>query len=212
MLSVRTTRDWANPKNGVIPLTLSRHPSTFLENHAVCVIGFDDSTQLFKFRNSWGPSWGDNGHGYLPFSYMRYYMSEAWAFVPAWLEPPRPHPGFNAVDIHQSNSPSGHPLVQTSTYDPAGHRTAWCFAILRDGRVEVEDLFVRGPNAADSTIKLGEGLISLRNQSGLPIRIWISHCDADEAINYNPHIFDIIDGLEFTRRPSRERWASAFAE
>lgn len=30
--------------------------------HALCVVGYDDSKEAFKVRNSWGASWGDNGY------------------------------------------------------------------------------------------------------------------------------------------------------
>lgn len=47
--------------------------------HALCVVGYDDDTQLFKFKNSWGPDWGDEGYGYLPYQYMNLDFSEAWS-------------------------------------------------------------------------------------------------------------------------------------
>ena len=34
----------------------------WLGGHAVCVIGYDDSTRMFKMRNSWGTSWGKSGN------------------------------------------------------------------------------------------------------------------------------------------------------
>jgi Papain family cysteine protease len=37
--------------------------------HAVLVVGYDSVKKLFKFRNSWGESWGDKGYGYLPYDY-----------------------------------------------------------------------------------------------------------------------------------------------
>lgn len=38
--------------------------------HAVLGVGYDDGKQLLKFRNSWGPSWGEQGYGYLPYAYF----------------------------------------------------------------------------------------------------------------------------------------------
>lgn len=55
-------------KNGVVPM-----PSTqekVLGGHAILAVGFDDKTQRFKFRNSWGTTWGDKGYGYLPYAYL----------------------------------------------------------------------------------------------------------------------------------------------
>ena len=38
--------------------------------HAVLFVGYDDSKSVFKFKNSWGQSWGENGYGFLPYSYV----------------------------------------------------------------------------------------------------------------------------------------------
>ena len=37
-------------------------------NHFVALIGYDDNTQRFKFVNSWGDQWGENGYGYVSYS------------------------------------------------------------------------------------------------------------------------------------------------
>lgn len=37
--------------------------------HAVLAVGYDDQTAMVCFQNSWGASWGDNGFGYLPYSF-----------------------------------------------------------------------------------------------------------------------------------------------
>ncbi len=38
--------------------------------HAVLCTGYDNATSLFKFRNSWGTTEGDNGYFYIPYSYV----------------------------------------------------------------------------------------------------------------------------------------------
>jgi C1A family cysteine protease len=38
--------------------------------HAVLCVGYDNSTGLFKIRNSWGPDAGDNGYFYMHYSYV----------------------------------------------------------------------------------------------------------------------------------------------
>lgn len=53
---------------GNIPLPSTG--STIIGGHAVCFVGYDDSKQVFKFKNSWGSSWGDKGYGYLPYKYL----------------------------------------------------------------------------------------------------------------------------------------------
>ena len=39
----------------------------FGENHAVCIIGWNDDTQRFTILNSWGEEWGDKGIGCVPY-------------------------------------------------------------------------------------------------------------------------------------------------
>lgn len=55
-------------KTGVVPM-----PSTsekVLGGHAILAVGYDDSTRLFKFRNSWGTGWGKDGYGFIPYAYL----------------------------------------------------------------------------------------------------------------------------------------------
>lgn len=48
--------------------------------HAVMLVGYDDKKKLFKFLNSWGSKWGDNGYGYIPYDYLlnQSYSSDYW--------------------------------------------------------------------------------------------------------------------------------------
>ncbi|MBX3456888.1 MAG: C1 family peptidase [Candidatus Paracaedibacteraceae bacterium] len=41
-----------------------------LGGHALMFTGYDDETKEFKFANSWGKKWGDNGYGYLKYDYV----------------------------------------------------------------------------------------------------------------------------------------------
>ena len=38
-----------------------------LGGHAVCLVGYNDTTQRFIARNSWGTGWGDRGYFYMPY-------------------------------------------------------------------------------------------------------------------------------------------------
>jgi C1A family cysteine protease len=55
-------------RTGVAPM-----PSTgeqVLGGHAVLAVGYDDSSQRFLVRNSWGDSWGMGGYFTLPYAYL----------------------------------------------------------------------------------------------------------------------------------------------
>ena len=51
-----------------------------LGGHAVLAVGYDDATQRFIVRNSWGDGWGDHGHFTLPYQYLtdRGLSSDFW--------------------------------------------------------------------------------------------------------------------------------------
>lgn len=53
---------------GKIPMPSDRERS--IGGHALMFTGYDDETQEFKFANSWGKKWGDNGFGYLKYDYV----------------------------------------------------------------------------------------------------------------------------------------------
>lgn len=38
--------------------------------HAVLAVGYDDKSQRFTVRNSWGSAWGTNGYFTMPYAYM----------------------------------------------------------------------------------------------------------------------------------------------
>src|SRR6266550_3941192 len=41
-----------------------------LGGHAVLAVGYDDATQRFIVRNSWGKSWGNKGYCTMPYGYL----------------------------------------------------------------------------------------------------------------------------------------------
>lgn len=41
-----------------------------LGGHAVLAVGYDDSKQAFKIKNSWGKSWKEGGYFWMPYSFI----------------------------------------------------------------------------------------------------------------------------------------------
>jgi len=48
--------------------------------HAVLAVGYDDASQTFLVRNSWGADWGQNGYFTMPYAYLttRGLSSDFW--------------------------------------------------------------------------------------------------------------------------------------
>lgn len=55
-------------KTGVLDMPLPSED--VVGGHAVLAVGYDDKTQCFMVRNSWGTSWGKRGYYTMPYSYL----------------------------------------------------------------------------------------------------------------------------------------------
>lgn len=54
---------------GVVPMpNITKEKS--LGGHCMCIVGYNDTTQMFTCANSWGTSWGDKGYCYIPYNYL----------------------------------------------------------------------------------------------------------------------------------------------
>jgi len=51
-------------------LYLPKKNESFLGGHAVMAVGYSMKTKRVIVRNSWGPSWGKNGHFTMPIDYL----------------------------------------------------------------------------------------------------------------------------------------------
>ena len=65
-------------KNGMVPMPSGGEQ--VVGGFAICIVGYDDSKRLLKFKNDWGPTWGEHGYGYLKYDYVNKNLFEG-----AWL-------------------------------------------------------------------------------------------------------------------------------
>ena len=75
-----------NAVKGVIPEP--KLNEQVIGGHAVLIVGYNDITKQFKFKNSWGSSWGANGYGFLPYSYyLNGDMTDIWTIYNGLVGP-----------------------------------------------------------------------------------------------------------------------------
>ncbi len=55
-------------QSGNVPMPASTEAQ--LGGHAVLAVGYDDTSQTFLVRNSWGPAWGMSGYFTMPYAYL----------------------------------------------------------------------------------------------------------------------------------------------
>ena len=56
-------------KTGIVPIP-NVNTEKLLGGHAVVCVGYNDNTQQWIMRNSWGSFWGVKGYFYLPYAYL----------------------------------------------------------------------------------------------------------------------------------------------
>jgi C1A family cysteine protease len=62
--------NWGDQETASTIVPMPTGDDSMIGGHAVLCVGYDNATQLFKFRNSWGNTVGENGYFYMPYSYM----------------------------------------------------------------------------------------------------------------------------------------------
>jgi C1A family cysteine protease len=86
--SVYSSMPGVEDETGDIPFP---GPDDRLEGgHAVVAVGYDDTKKIgpdrgaLLIRNSWGTEWGENGYGYLPYSYvLKGVAVDFWSLITA---------------------------------------------------------------------------------------------------------------------------------
>jgi hypothetical protein len=66
--------------------------------HAIVIIGYNDSLQAFKFMNSFGTKWGNEGYGWISYKLAPSVIREAYIIKPKILYTEPPHEGANCAN------------------------------------------------------------------------------------------------------------------
>jgi C1A family cysteine protease len=79
-------------RSGIVPMPKGNDRA--VGGHDVVICGYDDSTERFKFKNSWGEGWGQNGFGEIPYAYATHarLAGDFWTVTHAALPDQKPTP------------------------------------------------------------------------------------------------------------------------
>jgi GNAT superfamily N-acetyltransferase len=208
-VTLEITDKWANPWRGQIPRA---SPSDIIlpRMHTVLLVGFNPDREEFKFINSWGSSWGDDGYGYIGAQHLAATWSEGWRTVPL-------RPEMMPLDGSSSNLRTG-ALKQSDGsilhwFEIVGEgdeRLGWASAIQGPTSFEIEELFVRPTHRGTGWgKKLFLAIERMAKDRGLPVKVWISF--ADTAPENLKLIEKIVGPSGLAIQASGMRWARLVA-
>jgi GNAT superfamily N-acetyltransferase len=174
--------------------------------HCFLIVGFNPERDEFKFVNSWGPSWGDEGYGYIRAERLAATWSEGWLIIPA-----RPEmtalggvlPYLRTGTLKQRDGSILHWLDIVGEND---ERVGWASAIQSPTSFEIEELFVRPTYRGTGWGKqLFQTIERMAKDRGLSLKLWISF--ADTAPENLKRIERIIGPSGLGIQSSGVRWA-----
>lgn len=67
-ISVEMSVGFFRAPGGVVPIPQPHE--MIADSHAILLTGYSDAGSTFRFRNSWGTTWGAGGYGDLPYDYF----------------------------------------------------------------------------------------------------------------------------------------------
>jgi len=67
--------------------------------HAMVLVGYSEPKQAFKFINSWGNDWGDNGYGWISYDAFRKWVQNTFVMEVASAQIPKPELSLDPVVV-----------------------------------------------------------------------------------------------------------------
>ncbi|HXV04362.1 MAG TPA: GNAT family N-acetyltransferase [Solirubrobacterales bacterium] len=179
-------------------------------SHSIVLVDFDPVEETIGFTHNWGPAWGENGFGRLPYRYWSDRLLEAW--IPderqaATVEPSRAYEFI--VIKREAPDPWGHTIHLIEVEDrPRDEMMAWAMMRHSSAGLELEEIFVRPTfRGRGHGRRLADAIIELHDTLDGPLSAWIAHADAAPTAAQDA----ILRRLGLGRVPSDERWAAARA-
>lgn len=178
--------------------------------HSLLLFGHSDDTETFRFAHNWGPNWGDEGFGSLPYRYWSDRLLEAW--IPD-NRPPAPLPptttSREVVWAMSATDPWGRSMHVIDLRDlELDEIQGWAILVETSSGLELEEFFVR---SAFRNLGHGQTLVEavkeVQARRGHALRGWVSHADWP----LTQAAATILDQLGLTPKTTTERWAAACA-
>lgn len=203
-VAVEFTRQFVEAPMGIITDPAPGAP--ILGTHNVAIMGLSEPRRSFVIANGWGDWWGDNSFGYMPFDFFDRFMVESYAIDERKPVLPK---GDDVISFFWDElDPLGGRIHGMELYDPLqDERIGWSFAVLREGFLDVEELYVRRDyRRRGHGSRLVEMIQELARGHGLPIRAWIPYADVGEE--NRPALAALLERLGLGIRRSGVRWAA----
>ncbi len=220
-ISLNISNKWADPPGGKIPTLGPR--DLVVSTHHISVERYDESSNVFVFRNSWGPKWGDRGYGYIE----RKDLEATW--WEGWVHFPEPKPGLESLRPlpTSDDATTFGPRIRQKLWvlkDRSGstrqwyeltdvvddERMAWASTVESESTLEIEELYVRPSfRRRGFGAYLFNAVRQVSTEKGRSLSMWIPFPDANSE---NLHaVRKIIASAALSIQTSGVRWAPLVA-
>lgn len=209
LATFEVTEQWFHAVKGII--AMPSEGAKIIGSHAVTLVGYSDEEERFKFVNSWGECWGDEGFGSLPYEFFDRWFLEAWIMegvgqaVPSeaaagivemcWGVPDFAGRIFHARELYDADS---------------DERIGWAFAVQEQAFLDVEELYVRPQyRRRGYGTRLLQLLRTLSAEARMPLRFFIPFADCRPA---NLSVAErLLSKQRYILTPSGLRWSPLIA-
>jgi GNAT superfamily N-acetyltransferase len=179
--SFEITKQWYEAENGVIETP--PEGAQIIGSHQVLLVGYSDEKQAFRFRNSWGTGWGNQGYGHLSYEFFERWLVEAWiteGIGERFATERSGNTGFLEIDWAMPDF-AGRIFHGRDIYDGnLDERVGWAFAVQKERSLDIEELFVRPQYRRQRHgTRLLRMLRKLSADTGLALRFIVPFADCD---------------------------------
>jgi hypothetical protein len=179
-------------------------------SHSIVLIDFDPTEETIGFTHSWGPAWGENGFGRLPYRYWSDRLLEAWIPDERQAATVEPKHAYEFVVIkREAPDPWGNTIHMIEIENqPHDEMMAWAIMRHSSAGLELEEMFVRPMFRGRGHGRgLAEAIIELHDTLDGPLSAWIPHSDGTPTAVQDA----VFRRLGLERFSSDERWAASRA-